>query len=137
MIEVISNDVTVAAGAAVPLETVVLNKGCGVKLQGTSSLMFSKCGVYKIDVSAVATSATATTGTVGVQILRNGVLQGIASVENVGDAVSAHTLSLSHLVQVPNNDSKCNCCSAPTVVNIQNVGNAAILDIDVVVTKVC
>lgn len=137
MIEVISNDVTVASGAAVPLETVTLLKGCGVKVQGTSSLMFSKCGVYKIDVSAVATSETETTGTVGIQITRNGSLQGIASVENVGDTTSAHALSLSHLVQVPSNDSKCNCCTAPTVVTIQNVGNAAILDLDVVVTKVC
>lgn len=137
MIEVITNDATVATGASVPLENVVLHKGCTVRTSGTSSILFNKCGVYKVDVSAVATSATATTGTVGIQVARNGVLQGIASAENVGDATSAHTLALSTLVQVPSNNSKCNCCAIPTSISIQNVGNAALLDIDVVVTKVC
>lgn len=137
MLEVLSNDVTVATNAPIPLQNVTLLKGCSVSTQGTSSIMFSKCGVYEVNISATATSATETTGTVGIQVSKNGTLQGVAIVEGVADTTNPHSLTLTHLIQVPSNDCKCNCCTSPTTITIQNVGNSAIIDLDVVVTKVC
>lgn len=137
MIEVFSDSVTVATNAPIPLQSVSLVKGCAVKQQGTSTLIFNKAGVYEVNVDAVAISSVATTGSVSIQLAKNGVLQGVPSTESVDDVTSSHALSLNTLVQVPSDNCQCNCCSAPTVISVQNIGNAAILDINVVVTKVC
>lgn len=137
MIEVISTDVTVPTGSNVPLQNVTILKGCTVEPQGTSTLMLNKSGIYKVEAFGTAISATETTGNVAIQIAKNGVLQGIASSETVANATAEHTLAIADLVQVSDDNCKCNCRTVPTTVSIVNVGNAAILDLTVIVTKVC
>lgn len=137
MIEVYSNNITVPAGTAIPLENLALKKGCTVTNSGTRTLQFNKAGVYKVDVSASVVSSTAT-GTVAIQLMKNGSLVPNAiSTETVGDATGIHALAFSTLVTVPNNNSCC-CTNIPTVITVMNNANAATYNnIDVVITKVC
>lgn len=135
MLEVFSTDVTVASGGIIPLNSVIIDKGCSAKLIGAGSIEFNKCGVYLVTVNANSISQDAT-GEVSIQLSKNGTLYAIPSSETVVNATATHALALSALVQVPGNNSKCNACTVPTIVSVVNAGNAAVIDIDVVVTPV-
>lgn len=133
MLEVLSNLVTVNTNNSVPLNTVEFMKGCTVKKSGATTLSFRKSGVYLVQVDATAQSLVET-GTVGLQIAKNGTLVGVPSEETVSNTTYVHTLSNNALIYVP--DTSCCCCTNPVDVTIQNIGNDAIISINVVVTKV-
>lgn len=137
MLEIYSNNVTVPANTAIPLENVALKKGCSVTNSGTRTIQFNKAGVYKVDVNASVVSST-TTGTVSIELMKNGSLVPYAiSTETVGDATGIHALAFSTLVTIPNNNSCC-CANAPSVITVMNVGNGATFNnINVTITKVC
>lgn len=135
MLEVFSSNVTVASGASIPLNNILLLKGCSAALSGANSITFNKCGIYLVTVNANATSADAT-GEVSIQLAKNGVLQAIPSSETVASTTAIHALSFTALVQVPGNSSKCDRCSVPTTITIENVGNAATIDLNVTVTAI-
>lgn len=123
MLEVVSNDIRAVHNEPITLDNVVLNDSrVDVKEKG---IVFTEIGVYKVAVSAVATSEK-DHGIVGIQIASNGVLQGITSIETIKDSQSAHSLATTSLVR---------CCSVPTVVSIINIGNDSILDMDVIVMR--
>ena len=124
MLEIISNDVIVLTDEPIPLEMFETIQECGVKLQGESELVFYGMGIYMLNLCAVATPSAATVGTVGIQIVNDGTLQGIAAVEDVTEITSVHALSLVHLVK------------APALIAFRNVGCDAIFDIDVIVTRI-
>lgn len=138
MIEAYSNNIAVETNTPINMQNVSLEKGCSVKLQGTSTFVFKKCGVYLVDVNASLRSTTATTGTVSIQLAKDGALSPDAiSTETIGDATGIHALSFSKLITVPKSNTNC-CCSAPTTMTINNVGVAAtISNINVVITKIC
>lgn len=124
MLEVYSLNVTVAAGASVPLNNVTLLKGCTAVTSGASSIALNKCGVYMVSVDA--SSAAAAT----IQLFKNGVAQPQA--QSTGT-----TPNFTTLVQVDENNNCCPCSSA-TVIQVVNTGtaDATFTDFNVVVTKV-
>lgn len=132
MIEVYSTNVIVPTLTAIPLENVSLKKGCSVVNTGTRTLQFNKPGIYRVDVSAVATSETAVTGEIEIQLMINGVLKpGATSAETVASTTAQHAFGFSTLVVVP-----CTC-QTPLIAVVQNTGVDAVFDnIDVVVTKI-
>ena len=137
MIETYSKNITVAAAASIPLDSVALIKGNSVVKQGASTLLFNKSGIYDVTVSAVANAEVA--GDITIQLRKNNVLQPQSlSTATAADTATLYALSFSTLVQVPNNNCNCSCASLPTIVDIMNVGESATFDtIDVVVTKIC
>lgn len=138
MIETYSNNLAVTSNSPIAMQNVSIEKGCSVKLQGTSTFAFKKCGVYLIAVNATVRSTTATTGLVSIQLAQNGNLAADAiSSETVGDAAGFHALSFSKLITVPKTETNC-CCSVPTVVSINNVGvDATFSNINVTITRIC
>lgn len=47
-------------------------------------------------------------------------------------------MSFSTLVQVNENDIKCNCCTSPTIIDVVNVGvGATFTQFNITVTKIC
>ena len=133
MLEVYSVGVEVAAGAAIPLNTVVLGgRGCSAeRVVGTSTIQFVKAGVYPVhvDVSAIATVA----GDIAVQLYKNGIAQPQAiQQETAADTTSRHALSFDTLVQAA---KSCECqCSNPTNVAIVNASeNPVTFDIHVTI----
>lgn len=134
MIEIYSKNVEVAANAAIPLNVTAINKGDSVTVNGSTTLQFNKCGLYKVSVSASGIASEA--GDITIQLYKNGVTQSSAlATETAADTTSTHNLSFDTIVQVGGNNTNCPC-SSPTLVSIINDGVAATFSIvDVVVTK--
>ncbi len=136
MLEVYSKNIEVAANAPIALNNVALIKGTSTELQGVSSILLNKCGIYEVTVSANATATP--TGNVSIQLYKNNVAVPEAiSAATVGDAGAIVALSFSTLVQVPTNNA-INCpCSIPTTIEIINTGVLATFnDITVTVVRV-
>ena len=123
MVEAYSLNVTTAAGAAVPLNSVKIQKGCTAVVSGAATINLNKCGVYMVSVNG----STATAGTI--QLYVNGVPQ--PSAQSTGT-----TPNFTTLVQVDENNTKCPC-SAPTSLQVVTPDAAVTFtDFNVVVTKV-
>lgn len=138
MIQLYSNGIAVASTVAIPLENVVIKKGCSTVNSGTRTIQLNKEGVYLVSVNATGVSTTATTGDITIQLMKNGVLipSAIAS-ETVANTTATHALGFSALVTVPQNNS-CKCSVMPTVISVMNEGVATTFNnINVVVTKIC
>ena len=136
MLNVYSKNVVVAADSAIPLNNVSLLKGTSAILQGASSIVLNKCGIYEISISATGIASAA--GDISIEVYKNGVAQaGSIITETAADTTSKHALSLTSLVQVPTN-SNVNCpCSIPTVISLINTGVATTYDnIEVTVTRI-
>lgn len=134
MLEVYSKNVTVASNSSVPLNNIAVSKGCSAITKGTSTIQFNKCGVYKIDVSAVGIAQDG--GNISLQLYRNGLAQPEAVTElTAADTTSAHTLNFSTLIQVPNSNTACPC-SIPVTIGLVNTGVVTVYsNVDIVVTK--
>lgn len=137
MTEGYSKNAVVLTTTAIPINNITLQKGCTSSQSGASAIKLSKCGVYMVSVDASAVATTA--GTLSIQLQRDGVLvpQAVAS-ETATDTTDIHSMSFSTLVQVNENDIKCNCCTSPTVLNVVNVGVGATFNqFNITVTKIC
>lgn len=136
MINAYSSNVSVAANAAVPLNTVAIVKGNTATLTGASTINLNKCGVYMVEVNATAIAAAA--GDITLELLVNGVAQPqTVTTVAASDTTSANALSFETLVQVQNNNGPC-ACNAPTTITVQNIGEGVTLsNVNVVVTKLC
>lgn len=138
MIELYSNNVTVAAGTVtptnVPLNVVSVRKGKTTCESGAGSINLNKCGVYFVAVNASGVAATA--GNLTLQLAVNGQLQPDAiATQTAADTTGVNNLAFTTLVQVRDNNG-CGCCDAPTVLSLLNVGEGAVYDnVNVVVTK--
>jgi hypothetical protein len=134
MINVYSDNVIVPAEGIYPLNVVTLRKGCTASINGTS-IELNKAGVYMVSVDA--TLDPTADGTVGIQLVRDGVEQADAVSIVEGVTATPASLSFETLVQCPQNNTGC-CCSMPTTLIIKNTGEQeANGHIHVVVTKVC
>lgn len=137
MTEGYSKNVTVLTSTAIPINNITMQKGCTSSQSGASAIKLSKCGVYMVSVDASVVATTA--GTISFQLQRDGVLvpQAVAS-ETAADTTGVHSMSFSTLVQVNENDIKCNCCTSPTIINVINVGvGATFTQFNITVTKIC
>lgn len=128
MIEVYSNNVSVPAGATVPLDNEVLRKGCTATKSG-NTINLNRCGVYQVNCECSASAA----GTL--QLQKNDVLQPQA----ILDMTNAMAASFSTLVQVQHNNSPCDCDTAPVSLSVVNTETEAvpITTFNLTVTKLC
>ena len=137
MLQLYSDGLTVAAGAAVPLNNVTYAKGNSASHSAPATILLEKRGVYLIKVDAYGSVEAA--GDFGVQVAVNGAPRldaiNMATVA-VGDLASASTCCL---VVVAQTNCPCNCTSAPTAVQIINPSDVASADAhyNVIVTQLC
>lgn len=137
MLQLYSDGLTVAAGAAIPLNNITYAKGASATHNAPATISLNKRGVYLIQVDAYGSVADA--GEFGVQIVVNGVPRLDAINEAtvaVGDLASVKTQCL---VTVAQTDCPCNCVSAPTIVQIVNPSDVDATQghYNVIVTKLC
>ena len=136
MLDIYSNNVTVAEQSPIPFNSTNVDKGCGITRPGTVTIQFNKCGVYKVDFNATATADTA--GTIIVQLRKNGIVQPQAiSSQTAADTTSSYALSFSTLIQVDRNNCKCNMCSIPVTIDVLNASTVPVTFsvADVVITS--
>lgn len=134
MIETYSNNITVAANAAVPMNT-AFRKGTTVTKSGDATLQLNKCGIYVVDVNAVGVAGAG--GLITIQLLVNGVAVPYAfASETAADTTSTHNLAFSTKVQVPATYNECCPCSTPFTVTLVNTGVETTYSlVNVLVTK--
>ena len=120
MLQLYSDGLAVAAGAAVPLNNITYAKGNSSNHLAPATISLNKRGVYLVKCDAYGSVADA--GDFGVQIAVNGVprLDAISlDTVAVGDLASVSTQCL---VTVAQSDCPCNCTSAATTVQLINPG---------------
>lgn len=119
MLDIYSNNVTVPEQSPIPFNSTNIDKGSGVVRQGTTTIQFNKCGVYKVDFHATAIAGSV--GNISLQLRKNNILQPQTLVnETASDTTSSHALSFSTLIQVDHNNCKYNMCSIPVIIDIFN-----------------
>lgn len=124
MLEAYSNNIDVAADAAIPFNSTTLIKGCTVTHPSADTFNFNKCGVYMVSVDASCEAEST------IQLFKDGVAQPQAQ------STGGSSLSFVTLVQVDKNNSCC-ACSSPVSIQIENTGAAAVFtDVNIVITKV-
>lgn len=122
MLEAYSLNVTAAANSSVPFNSVTLEKGCTVTKPSADTINLNKCGVYMVEVDAVAAASTT------LQLYKDGIAQPQA--QSTGTSPSFTTL-----VQVPKNNTSCPCAS-PVSIQIVNTEATTLSNAHIVVTKV-
>jgi len=133
MIETYSNNITVPANSAVPLNT-VLKKGCTVEKSGDATIKFKKCGLYIVNVNATGIAGSG--GLMTLQLMINGTVVPFAfASETAADTTSTHNLAFSARVQVPYNDSCCACAPEFTATLLNAGVEATYSLVNVLVTK--
>ena len=137
MLQLYSDGLTVAAGAAVPLNNITYAKGNSAVHLAPATISLNQRGVYLIKVDAYGSVTEA--GDFGVQIAVNGMPRLDAINEStvaVGDLASVST---NCIVVVQQNDCPCNCTSSATTVQIINPSEVEATDghYNVIVTKLC
>lgn len=133
MIEAYSENISVASGSAIPLETTALRSGREVVRDGSASFHFQCPGIYEVTCSATVTAEAG--GLIAIQLIKDQVPQpqSVAGT-TAGDTTSSHAMSFSTLVRVP--AQRC-CAQTPVNVYVKNIGVDANFDtIDVVVKRV-
>lgn len=136
MLQVYSSNLTVPANTAFPLMNVVLDKGCGESLSGSSTINLNKRGIYLVEMDGFATPDAATE--VSVQLYVNGVAQPQAISTFVPAAITdTRTYGFKTFVRVLENNCNCNCLTSPTTLQIMN-GNTDLSDahINVAITQI-
>ena len=139
MIEAYTKNQSCATGSNVAFNNVTIEKGCTAVLQATTTIAQNTCGVCMVSADAYGAVSGSAAGAVTLQLARDGVLQpqAISGASSSGTADSV-AVSFQTLVQVEQNNCRCNCCTSPTVLTVQNVGSPATLtSANIVVTKVC
>ena len=136
MLQVYSDNLTVAENTVFPFNNVVMDKGCGEALSAPATIQLNKQGVYLVEMDGFATPDAATE--VSVQLYVNGVAQPQAITSFVPATVTdTRTFSFKTFVRVLQNNCNCNCLTAPTTLQFMN-GDTALSDahINVVITKI-
>ena len=129
MIQIYSDGLSVAAGATIPLNSIVYFKGNSATHSAPATIELNKRGVYSVKVDAYGAPTAA--GDFGVQITVNGIPR--------ADAINQTAAATSCLVTVAQSDCPCNCTSSPTTISIINPTATAVDDAhyNVTVTKIC
>ena len=134
MLQAYSSNLAVEANAPFTFNSVYIDKGCGERLVGTSTIALEKRGIYLVEVDGFATPDAATE--VSVQLYINNVPQPQAISTFVPASVTdTRTFGFKTLVRVTENNCNCNCLTSPTTLQFMN-GNTALSDahINVVTT---
>ena len=111
MIEAYSTDITVASEAAIPFNSVTLQKGCTVSHPSPDTFNLNKCGVYMVSVD------TSTAAEAVIQLYKDGVA--LPQAQSTGGSAQSFVT----LVQSDKNNSCCPCAS-PSILQVRNVGTA-------------
>lgn len=136
MLQVYSSNLAVEANSPFVFNNVVLDKGCGERLNGTSSIALERRGVYLVEMDGFATPDAATE--VSIQLYVNNIAQPQAITTFVPTAVTdTRTFGFKTFVRVVENNCNCNCLSSPTILTFVN-GTTPLSDahINVVVTQI-
>ena len=136
MLQVYSDNLTVAENTVFQFNNVVMDKGCAETLNAPATIQLNKQGVYLVEMDGFATPDAATEVTV--QLVVNGVAQPQAISSFVPAAITdTRTFGFKTFVRVLENNCQCNCLTAPTTLQFVN-GTTALTDahINVVVTKI-
>ena len=135
MLELYSLNVEVAENGSVPFNNVNIVKGQTATHSAPASVELNKKGIYMVQVNGSA--ALAESGTVSVQLAKNGMLQAQAQSIASAAASTITPFGFTTLVQVPF-DNTCACNTAPTTLQLINTGLASTFSfVQMVVTKVC
>ena len=136
MLQVYSDNLSVAAETAFPFNNVVIDKGCAESLSAPATIQLNQRGVYLIEVDGYATPDATTNVTI--QLYINGVAQPQAKSSFMGTAVTAtDTFGFKTFVRVTENNCPCNCLASPTILQIMNLETSlSDAHINVVVTKI-
>lgn len=135
MLQAYSENIPLTANSPVQFNNILAIKGCSESLQGVSTIILNKCGVYKISVNASITPSAAGLGSI--QLYKNGSPIAPAIAEFTAASGTTESVSFETYVQVENNNTPCPC-SIPTTISLYNgeiVGTANIINI--VVDKIC
>ena len=136
MLQVYSDNLTVAANTAFPFNNVVVDKGCAETLNAPATIQLNQRGIYLIEMDGYA-SPSATTE-VTIQLIVNGVAQpqAISSFMSA-DETDIKAFGFKTFVRVLENNCQCNCLASPTSLQFMN-GETALDDahINVVITKI-
>ena len=136
MLQVYSDNLTVAENTVFPFNNVVMDKGCGEALSAPATIQLNKQGVYLVEMDGFATPDAATE--VSVQLYVNGVAQPQAITSFVPAAITdTRTFGFKTFVRALQNNCNCNCLTSPTTLQFMN-GDTALSEahINVVVTKI-
>ena len=136
MLQIYSDNLTVAESAVFPFNNVVLYKGCAESLSAPATIQLNQRGVYLVEMDGFATPDAATE--VSVQLMVNGVAQPQAISTFVPAAVTdTRTFGFKTFVRAFENNCNCNCLTSPTTLQFVN-GTTALSDahINVVITKI-
>lgn len=121
MLEAYSVNQTIAADDFIPFNSVSLRKGFDVTLNGVSSIVFNKAGIYELIFDV---SGNPGAGEVEIDMLRDGVISPQATI-NIPVVIPTVSITATKptYVQVPNNNSQCPY-DIPTTISFKNVGVA-------------
>ena len=136
MLQVYSDNLTVAENTVFPFNNVVMDKGCGEALSAPATIQLNKQGVYLVEMDGFATPDAATE--VSIQLYVNGVAQPQAITSFVPAAVTdTRTFGFKTFVRALQNNCNCNCLTSPTTLQFMN-GDTALSEahINVVITKI-
>ena len=136
MLQVYSDNLTIAAEQAFPFNNVVVDKGCAETLSAPATIQLNKAGVYLVEVDGYATPDATTEVTV--QLYVNGVAQPQAKSSFMGTAITAtDNFSFKTFVRVMENNCQCNVLSSPTILQVMNLETSlSDAHINVVITKI-
>ena len=136
MLQVYSDNLSIASEQAFPFNNVVVDKGCSENLSAPATIQLNQRGVYLVEVDGFATPDA--TAEVTVQLYVNGIPQPQAKSSFVGTAVTAtNNFGFKTFVRVMENNCQCNCLTSPTIIQVMNLETSlSDAHINVVVTKI-
>lgn len=137
MLQLYSDGLTVAAGAAVPLNNITYSKGTSATHLAPATISLNQRGVYLVKCDAYGEPAGA--GDFGVQIAVNGVPRLDAINLTTGAVGALSSVATQCIVTVAQTDCPCNCTSSATTVQLINPSEVGAADAhyNVIVTKLC
>lgn len=136
MLQAYSINIDFNANSAIPLNNLIIDKGCAEKLAAPATIELNKRGVYMVEVNGFGTGAAAGTGQI--QLYRNGVALPQAQSQFTTAAANVSNFAFDTIIQVPQNNCCCDSVSAPVTLQVfcgeQNFTEGYL---NVVVTKLC
>lgn len=136
MLELYSLNITVPAGADIPLNSAAFAKGCTATYAAPAAVALNKKGVYRVAVNASVEPAAA--GEVTIQLVRDGVSIPYATSSLTGETGAIATLGFETLVKVQE-DNTCSCTSSPVILQLLNSSEVEVTFpiVSMVVSKLC
>ena len=136
MLQVYSDNLTVAASTALPFNNVVLDKGCAEVLSAPATIQLNQRGVYLVEMDGYGSPDAVTEASI--QLYVNGIAQPQAiSSFMTADETDIANFNFKTFVRVLENNCNCNCLTSPTTLQFMN-GETALANthINVVITKI-